>query len=144
MFVIESQIDSQLRQSLILLHHVWSSMWSVVPERSKIKTVLCKGWGICTDIYLHCPLRASVMKLWEIWDGKLHQVFFHTVFPLNYISVCISLRKMLYYVGRTFFFLSDVNNIFIFVCRPLELWHYLQCNVVHDSWWECTQVFLFF
>lgn len=43
-------------------------------------------------------------------------------------------------------FLSDVNNIFIFVCwhavSPLELWHYLQCNVVHDSLWECTQGFL--
>lgn len=72
-------IESQLRQSLILLHHVWSSMWSAVPERCKIKTVLCKGWGLCTDIYLHCPLGACVMKLWETWDGKLHQVFFQTV-----------------------------------------------------------------
>ncbi len=29
-------------------------------------------------------------------------------------------------------FLSDVNNIFIFVCWH-EHWHYLPCNVVHDS-----------
>lgn len=60
------------------------------------------------------------------------------------LHFCVNLTEENAVLGWEDFFLSDVNNIFIFVCWPLELWHYLQCNVVHDSWWECTQVFLFF